>query len=144
MKSKGINLIELVLVIGIIGIIASIGAPIISRFLPSMRLTGATKELVMELRRAQQYAVTEQIIYQIRFYENENKYQLIKKTEPEELIKETGLPETIAFYRISFSPPEVDFNPAGIPSGPGEIELINQKGKKTKIEINPVGFIKSY
>jgi len=78
-KTKGINLIEVLTVLAVISMIAATLAPGFSRFLPFVRLSGAVTELTMQLRKAQQYAVTEQIIYQVKIFPTENKYQLIKK-----------------------------------------------------------------
>jgi|UniRef100_A0A7V3J9K5 prepilin-type N-terminal cleavage/methylation domain-containing protein len=143
-KSKGINLIEVLIVLAVIGIMTAALSPSFSRFLPSVRLSGAAKELTIQLRKAQQYAVTEQIIYQVTIFPTENKYQLIKKTDPEQIVTEVALPQTISFGTTTLSPPEISFNPAGRPSQSGKIELLNQRNKKIIIEIGPAGFIRSY
>lgn len=142
-KPKAISIIEFLTVIAIIGIVSVALTPTFSRFLPSIRLSGATKELVVQLKKAQQYAVSEQIIYQIKIIKAENKYQLIQKGDSQKIISETQLPPTISFGNISFSPTEIDFNAIGAPSKSGTIELVNQRNKKTIIEINPAGFITS-
>jgi len=142
-KTKGISLIEVLMVTLIIGIIAGMGVLAISHFLPSIHLSGATKELVVEIKRAQQYAVTTQIRHQVKFLQSENKYQLIKESNPETIVTEKTLPEGITFGNISFPSNFVSFNAAGVPSQSGSVELVNRLNKKAIIEINPVGFIKT-
>ncbi|MCX6807088.1 MAG: GspH/FimT family pseudopilin [Candidatus Berkelbacteria bacterium] len=144
MKFKAITLIELMVVIAIIGTIAVMSIPSLSRFSHSIKLSGAAKELVVEIRKAQQMAVTEQINHQVSLDQTQNKYQVIKKSTPEVIVKEIQLPSTITFLSISLSPHEVSFNAAGAPSQSGTIQIVNRYNKTITIEINPAGFIKTY
>jgi len=142
-KSVGLTLIEVLVVIAMMAILTAIFSLNIFRILPSIRLSGAARNLVLDLKKAQRYAIEQQFIYEVRFLTSENKYQIIKKTNiPVIIISEVSLPEEISFGQISFEPPLVDFNAAGLPSVSGTIILNNQAGRSATIEIEPAGFIK--
>jgi len=129
-------------VIAMMAILTAIFSLNIFRILPSIRLSGAARNLVLDLKKAQRYAIEQQFIYEVRFLTSENKYQIIKKTNSPVIISEVSLPEEISFGQISFEPPLVDFNAAGLPSVSGTIILNNQAGRSATIEIEPAGFIK--
>ena len=130
------------MVIAMMAILTAIFSLNIFRILPSIRLSGAARNLVLDLKKAQRYAIEQQFIYEVRFLTSENKYQIIKKTNSPVIISEVSLPEEISFGQISFEPPLVDFNAAGLPSVSGTIILNNQAGRSATIEIEPAGFIK--
>jgi len=129
-------------VIAMMAILSTIFSLNIFRILPSIRLSGAARNLVLDLKKAQRYAIEQQFIYEVRFLTSENKYQIIKETNSPVIISEISLPEEISFGQISFDPPVVDFNAAGLPSVSGTIILNNQAGHSATIEIEPAGFIK--
>ena len=61
MNKKSFTLTELLIVISIIAILLLIGLPLLQAYRPSLRLSGTVRDLVTDLRHAQQLAVTEQI-----------------------------------------------------------------------------------
>lgn len=142
---NGFTLTEILVIIGIIGILALIGIPAFRSFKSSLELSGIVRELVTDLRYAQQLTVTEQINHGVRFdfTENKNKYQIIKYLgtdgESEEILKEKSLPEGIYFQEIdNFN--EAKFNPYGAAVENGKVRLVNTKTKT--IDIRPSGFVK--
>lgn len=143
MKNFGFTLIEFLIVIGIIGILAMIGVPVFRSYQPDIQLSGIVRNLVADLRYAQQLTVTEQVEHGVRFCTSTENYQIIKYLSPEEILKEENLPPEVTFGNIEgFINNEVRFNAYGAVNKSGFITLENSKGGTTIIEIRPSGFIK--
>ncbi|MFC1663781.1 prepilin-type N-terminal cleavage/methylation domain-containing protein [Patescibacteria group bacterium] len=139
---KGFNLIEIMVVIGIIGIIVLIGVPAFRGFQLNLQLSGATRNLVSDLHYAQQLAVTEQIEHCIYLFPVEKKYQLIQCDQIEPL-KEVFLPEEIkTLTTTGFTDNKARYNPYGAVKEAGIITLENTKDKTKTIEVKPSGFVK--
>lgn len=139
---KAFTLIELLIVIGLIGILFLITIPALRAFQPSLQLNGATRNVVSDLRWAQQLTVTEQVEYCLQFFPSEKKYQILQCGEATP-IKEVFLPEKITTLSVSgFTNDEVRFNPYGAVKESGTISLENTKDKIKSIEVRPSGFVK--
>ena len=67
MNSKGITLVELIVVFVIIAFMALLMAPNIGAWLPNYRLKSATRDIVSTFRGAQMRAISENISYQVSF-----------------------------------------------------------------------------
>lgn len=144
MKIKNsFTLIELLVVILVIGIITGISWGAVRALQPSLRLGSVARDLITDLRYAQQLAVSQQVDYGVRFSTATNEYQIIRHgTTTEDLLKKS-LPDGIDFQEITgFSNNEVIFNPYGAVKETGTISLINTKGKTKTIEVRPSGFVK--
>jgi len=140
---KAFTVIELLVSLFIIGVLSLIGIPAFRAFAPNLELNGAARELVSNLRYSQQLSVTEQIKYGIRISTTTREYQLIKYTDPEEIIEMKELPRTLDFYEISdFTNNEIRYNSYGSVEEEGNISLINNKGVILIIEVKSSGFIK--
>jgi len=139
---RGFTLIELLTIIGIFSILALIGIPAFRAYQPSLQLSGAVRELVTDLRYAEQLAVTEQVDHGIRFSTSTNQYQIIRYGAVEETLASTTLPEKVSFYQITgFTNGQVIFNPYGATKDPGSITLINIKNATTATDVRPSGFV---
>jgi len=140
---KAFTVIELLVSLFIIGVLSLIGIPAFRAFAPNLELNGAARELVSNLRYSQQLSVTEQIKYGIRISTTTREYQLIKYTNPEEIIETKELPRALDFYEISdFTNNEIRYNSYGSVEEEGNISLINNKGVILIIEVKSSGFIK--
>lgn len=142
---KGFTAIEMIIVLGIVGILTAASIPTLSRYLPGIQLNGSTRTLSSNLREAQEKAITEQNQYLIRFFPANSlaKYQLIKiKNSVESLVKEVTLPtdESISLEQTIVNN-QVVFSPDGGPSSSGNITL-SLKGQTKIINVTPAGFIK--
>ncbi len=140
--NKGFTLIEILIVIGIIIVLAGIGIPVFRSIQPSVQLNGAIRNLVSDLRYAQQLTVTEQVKYCLRFFPLEKRYQIIQ-CEEERSLSEVFLPdEIITLTTTGFIDNEIEFNPYGAVKKSGTITLENSKNRIKTIEVRPSGFIK--
>ena len=141
---RGFTLTELLIVIGVFAILVGIVIPVFRTYQPSLQLSGSVRDLVLDLRYAQQISVTEQINHGVRFSAINNDYQIIRYGETEEIISSKKLPETVVFYEINglVDNHEAVFNPYGAIAEAGSIALINTKDKIIIIDIRSSGFVK--
>jgi Tfp pilus assembly protein FimT len=150
-KSKvnwGFTLNEFLVALAIVIVLASISVLSYGNIRPALQLNGAARNLVSDLRYAQQLAVTEQFDHGAWFSTtSKDKYQIIRhQNSATTTIKEVILEEEgIELQQMSpFTNNEVRFNPYGaIKNGEsGTITLKNTKNATTTIEISPSGFVK--
>ena len=140
---KGFTLIELLVVMGVIVILIGIGIPAFRNYQPNLQLSGATRNLISDIRYVQQLAVAEQIGYGIKLIATTNEYQIIKYGVPEEVIKEKQLPSGISFLEIiGLDENQVIFNPYGAVRESGSITLTNIQNTTERIDIRPSGFVR--
>lgn len=144
-KKAGISLIEMLVVLGIMSIVAITSISFYHQQLPSLKLRGEVRQLVSDLRYVQQLAVTEQVIYLIKIYPAENRYELRRAPEgrPETIVQERAIELPTRFLEITFADYEISFNIAGALRGDmGRVTLYNdtENNKRTiTIMIRPSG-----
>jgi Tfp pilus assembly protein PilE len=66
-RDEGFTLIELVVIVGLIGVLFAMAVPSVSGFLRSSRVTGASNTLVADLRYGRSLASAQRKSYQISF-----------------------------------------------------------------------------
>lgn len=142
--NKGFTLIEALVVIAIIGIVASVSIGVLKLLQPSLKLKSATRDLMVDLRYAQQMAVTEQVNYGVHFSTTTNSYQFFRYGTTTQELSEKSLSEGIAFQEIvGFSSnEEAIFNPYGATVATGTVSLINTENETKIIGVRPSGFVK--
>ncbi|MFH1564431.1 MAG: type II secretion system protein [bacterium] len=140
---KGSLLIELLVSIGILGLIASITMPYIRISISNIVLANVVKEITTDLRNAQQQTISEQTFYYAQFIMEENKYRIIEEST-ETIIKEKILPPEINFYSINgLTDNEARFNYFGAAIESGTIIFVNTStNAMSSIEIKPAGYIR--
>ena len=135
---------EMILVMSVLGFLMAMVIPNMSRWYASLKINNAKRELISNIRLVQQHTVTSQINHSVKLDVPQNRYQLIKKNEPDQVLKTIFLPNSITFSLITLNPSEneIEFNAAGVPSSVGNINLTNNYGIIKGIEITPSGFVK--
>lgn len=94
---KGVTLQELLIVIGILAVLATVAVYSMSRYLPSWKVRGAASQIVQAMRRAQQLAVTNQLYYKVLFDPNNCCYYIIRinADSSETVLEHTYLPSGV-------------------------------------------------
>ncbi|MFA6410363.1 MAG: GspH/FimT family pseudopilin [Candidatus Buchananbacteria bacterium] len=140
-NQNGFTLAELLVVLGIIVLISLITIPLLSRYQKTTKLKSEARVLVTNLRLTQQYAITEQIIYKLKFFPQTKSYELIN-TKTNTTIKNITMDDEITISQISdLTDNSVQFNPTGAALESGTIYLTNTQHSTSTIQVKPSGFI---
>lgn len=135
------TLIEVVVFISIIGVLFLIGFPAFRAYKPSLELSGTVRELVSDIRYAEQLAVAEQVNHGILFFPAADKYQIVRGAI-EEVLEEKTFPQEVSFKEVTFTNNKVIFNPYGAVEEAGIIILVNTRNSTTTLDVRPSGFVK--
>lgn len=135
------TLIEVLLVIAIFFIISAV---FISQQVFSSqqaKLSSSTRDLITDIRYSQQLAVNEQRECGVKFFPEENKYQLLK--EESELVIEKSLPSGIVFSQINgLTDDFLKFNAYGAAKESGSIVLQDSALNTKTVDVRPSGFVR--
>ncbi len=141
--NKGFTLTEIIVTIGIVFILAGTSWVAIANYQPTMALNAVARDLVSDLRLAQQLSVSEQVNHGVFINLNTNQYQLDKFSATTETLFVKNLPTSIIFCSITgLSNGYATFNPYGSVAFSGGVCLSNTRGQTKNIEIKPSGFVK--
>ena len=144
-QSAGFGLIEILIAVAIVAIITGIGFVSFKNIFPVLELKGMTRELITDLRYAQQLAVTQQINHGVHIFLTEGKYEIVKYGATQEILKQKFLPSEIDFLQVNgFTNDEVKFNAYGAAKEEGTIIIVaTGNNSTTTIEVSPSGFVKN-
>lgn len=134
-KRDGFTLIEIVIVVMIIGILASAAAPSMLTSLHQARVTAAARRLKADLLLARSQAVTTNTSRQVVFFESQNRYQLVGVTDPNHanesyIVDLAESPYLVAYSSVSFGADQsVTFDQYGQANCSGSVVI--QSGNQT-------------
>lgn len=133
MNRRGVTLLELIIVMVIIAIGATLLAPGIGTWIPIYRLKGATRDVVSTLRTAQMKAISINTDYQVRF-PNATSYILEYQTTAGWVVDgaQQTLPTGIEFTTF---PRIFRFNPNSTAWISGALTIRNTKGSTRTISL---------
>lgn len=140
-KDGGFSVAELVVALGIIVLISLVSLPLLINYQKTTKLRSEARALATNLRLAQQLAVTEQNIYNLKFLSSTDSYQIIN-SETSEIIKEVELDSEVSINEINgFTNNTIQFTSIGGVIETGNIILINTKNEISTIQIKPSGYV---
>ena len=140
--SHGFTLAELLVIIGIIAVIATVSLPVYRSISMNINLTSAGRDMATDLRFAQQQAVTTQAGYRVAFYIGSNSYAIIN-VETGATAKSRTLKAPITIVSVTgLTGDAVTFNATGAVDSAGIITLANPNGRRIAIDIKPSGYVK--
>ncbi|NQU82749.1 MAG: prepilin-type N-terminal cleavage/methylation domain-containing protein [Parcubacteria group bacterium] len=139
----GFTLVEVLVVIGLIGITAAAYFSVSQFSQQSKALSAAVRNFTTDLRYAQQLSVTEQMVHGIQISLASGSYRLIRFSTTTVEFFDKNLPTGIAFQDVSgFTSDEIRFNAYGAVLEDGTITLANTDSATTTIEVRPSGFVR--
>ncbi len=139
MQKEGFTLLELIFVIILLGLLAAIALPVVSSVSGSRNLEIAAQGMAMEMRRAQQVAITTKAPQRIEVRVHNQDYR-IRDLVTNEVIT-FQLPEGITFRSVNFPYDgwhyAITFYPTGAPSRGGTVGLTDTRDRVRYIIITP-------
>lgn len=129
-NKRGFTLLELLVVLFIVGIIASIVAVSVGRFRDKTLFTEEARRIYLTTKHAREAAILDRTEVAFRISEDTNTYWLDYPTS-----KSSG--KHVVSKKFSITGAEIFFFPKGNSSG-GLIEIQNEKGQKYAIQVNQV------
>jgi general secretion pathway protein H len=146
-KRDGVTLIELIVVMVIIAIGATLMVPAIGAWLPNYRLRSATRDIVSTMRTAQIKAVSTNLEYRAYFNSAERRYWIesgnqssnstnwVGTTAVDNAAREGAVNTLSSGVTISFNG-FIEFNPDSTCNA-ATITLTNSRGKQSSITVVP-------
>jgi type IV fimbrial biogenesis protein FimT len=138
-SAKGFSLLEMLVVITLLLIVASVAVPYFNSFVANRNLQEAVGALMADLNFAKQSAVTQNINYTVSFSVSDNTYTVQGGTyNVTKNLNDFGS-RTFIFSQ-NFSSDKVTFQPRGTISGAGgTIYLRNNKDSSIHVVVNLLG-----
>lgn len=140
-NNKGFSVFELLVALAIIALISLVSIPLLSNYQKTTKLKSEARVLATNLRLAQQLAITEQTIYNLKLFSLTQSYQIIN-SKTLQIVKEVTLDSEVSIDEINnFTDDMVQFNPTGGVLETGNIVLINSRNIISTLQIKPSGYV---
>lgn len=145
MRERGFTLTELMVVVAIMGSLAAVATPSVSRWLTSIRLESATRDIASTLQLARVKAITQNTSIRIHFDTTAHTYQMQQRhaaapTTWNNVDKAKTLPVGIRFVSVTGNP--VTFQSgrgSTLPGSNSTITLHNTQGKTHAVVVAQTG-----
>lgn len=137
--SRGMTLLEMMLVISILGLMLGVVVPIFHRTLVQLQLNGSAQQLAADLRHWQQRAISEENsgLKVLINTQPPNYYYLLKENSV--ISKQVVLTDKVAELTTNFTGNGFTFTLRGTPhTGGGFIRLMDRYGRERYVIITPV------
>jgi len=134
---NGFSLVELLLVVALVAIIASVTLPALNGTMSAYRLRASADIIASELDAARVMAISRGAVYEVHF--NGNQVSVIDPQESTDTNKAVRRPKTLE-QGVTVTGPTVVFRPRGSAVG-GTINLTNEKGITTSVTVEVSGKI---
>ncbi|GEM_PF-5680282 len=139
---KGFTIIEILVSFGILALILGVSVLFLRLAGPTLTLRSAARMLSADLRYTAELANTTQIIHALRVDIPNSRYLIVRKTDPEVLVKEVTLNQGITFFTTTIPAGNAEFNILGATSTPGLITIQHQSGTTSTIDLRPSGYVR--
>ena len=141
LKNNGFTLTELLVVIAAITIMSGVSLVFVSQYSPTYKLKGDASQIAIDIRKTQNFALTDQSTYKIKFSKGGKNYSIFKKIDEsnETLIENINLTSGISFVNDDLV---IAFNSSGAPNIGADITIINSKSEQKTVSVTQIGFVK--
>jgi prepilin-type N-terminal cleavage/methylation domain-containing protein len=135
-NQKGVTLLELIVVMVIIAIGATLMTPGISSWMPHYRLRSATRDIVSTMRIAQIKAISNNLSYQVSFDPGNRSYILQYQDTGGGLVNDGDLQVLSNGFQLNttFAGNIATFRPDSTITG-GSVNITNPKGSQKTIQL---------
>ncbi len=142
MTSRGLTILELLVVTALIGILTAIALPSFGGMRSQWRLNAAARQVVMDLKVARTRAMADVTGHRVRFAVRGATYQPQRQATDGTYADDgaaVGLPEGVGIDACTAAGAAVGFRPRGNASTFGTITLRNDVGALRRIVVDIVG-----
>ena len=141
---KGFSLIELLIVIGIVGILALVATPAVLRHATNSNLKSAVRDMAADFPYLKEKTITEGIQYRIVFNTGAKNYTIQKGTAAGAPWTTLQTKSVTSFgsdihFTANTSTTTYTFQTRGTVTPTGTVELANSRGSTTTLKVNIAG-----
>lgn len=137
----GLTFVELAVVLALVGIVAAIAVPQLNKDIGRFRLQVAARELLADLRWAQQSVINREYLeYNIVFDPANERYMIYDRGRAMPPVKVVSMPAGVDLNNTNFPSNILILNLKGLPVAAGTVELADRaSGDRLYVIIHPRG-----